>query len=54
MGRQYQQRGTVGENQQTEKDHHTMRKTVSKNHITIAAQMTAELFFSKTVSTKTV
>jgi hypothetical protein len=55
MGR-HQQRGTVGENQQTERDRHTMRKTVSKNHRTIAAQITAELniLLEVPVSTKTV
>jgi hypothetical protein len=56
MGRQYQQRGTVRENQQMERDRHTMRKTFSKNHRNIAAQMTAELHIlpEDPFSTKTV
>jgi hypothetical protein len=39
----------------TERDRHTMRRTVSKNHKTTATQVTAELniHFEDLVSTKT-
>jgi hypothetical protein len=49
MGRQHQRRGTL-----TERDHRTVRRTVSKNHTTTAVQVKAELNILKTVSIKTV
>jgi hypothetical protein len=39
MGRQHQQGGTVCENQQTERDRHTLKRTVLKNYTTTAAQV---------------
>jgi hypothetical protein len=52
MGRQHQRRGTVGKNQQTERDHCTVRRTVLKNHTTTTAKLNIHL--EDPVSTKTV
>jgi hypothetical protein len=51
MGKQYQQKSTM-----TERDHRTLRRIVSKNHGTTAAQVTVELNIrlGDPVSTKTV
>jgi hypothetical protein len=44
MGRQHQQRGTMGKKSTlTERNRHTLRRTASKNHRTTAAQVTVEL-----------
>jgi hypothetical protein len=55
MGR-HQQRGTVRKSTMTERDRRTLRRTVSINHRTIAAQVTEELniHLKGPISTKTV
>jgi hypothetical protein len=54
MGRQYQRRGTVGENQQTGRDRRALRGIVSRNQRT-AAEVRAELHIhlKDPVSTRT-
>jgi hypothetical protein len=57
IGKHYQLRGTVAENQnESERDCNRLKRTVSKNHRTTAAKVTTELsiHLEDPVSTKTV